>query len=171
MFHSSGYLSEPFTLAEGVAKMRAAAEQYAEEVAAYDGDVILFGHNHLQFCGEVAGKLLLNAGSCGLPCDYDTRAPYALLREESAGVAAELRRVEYDLSETIDATRNSDFYEKAKFWCEIHFLMLVQAKDYMYDFWQHLKTIDGYSGFPIPNDVWRRGIETFDIASLFSKSN
>jgi hypothetical protein len=166
MFHSSNYMrlhdTELFTFAEGIAKMQAAAEQHSDEMSGFEGDIVLFGHNHLQFCGECAGKMLLNPGSCGLPLDLDTRAPYALLRSENGGVAAELRRVEYDLSETITATHNSDFYNKAKFWCDMQFRMLEQGKDAISDFWRHMREMDGWRGFPIPNDIWRDGIATFE---------
>jgi predicted phosphodiesterase len=166
IFHSGGYMrlhdAEPLTFDEGIAKMRATAEEHSDEVSEFEGDIILFGHNHLQFCGECAGKLLLNPGSCGLPLDLDTRAPYALLRSENGGVTAELRRVEYDRGETITGTRNSDFYKKATFWCDIHIRMLEQAKDFTSDFWRHMRGIDGWSGFPIQNDIWRRGIATFE---------
>jgi predicted phosphodiesterase len=54
---------------------------------------LVFGHSHLQFERVAAnGVELVNAGSVGLPFDGDTRAAYALLRENGV----ELRRVAYD---------------------------------------------------------------------------
>ena len=80
-FHSGDYARKmersPFTIEEGMQDMQKTVEEYSDEVATYPGDICLYGHNHLQFSGSIAGKILLNPGSCGMPSDHDTHAPYA----------------------------------------------------------------------------------------------
>ena len=56
---------------------------------------VVFGHTHRSSIRNVVGdlKLLVNAGSVGLPYDGDPRASYVLLDEGRP----EIRRVEYDV--------------------------------------------------------------------------
>lgn len=61
--------------------------------------IVVFGHTHRPLIRSVAGKLklLINAGSVGLPYDGDPRASYLILD----GSAASIRRVEYDLDKEL----------------------------------------------------------------------
>jgi putative phosphoesterase len=64
-----------------------------ELLASTSEPVIVFGHSHLQFSREAAGRMLVNPGSVGLPLDGDPRAAYALW---DGGREFDLRRVDYD---------------------------------------------------------------------------
>ena len=61
-------------------------------------DVVVLGHTHRQLVHEVGGVTIVNPGSCGLPRDNPTGAPYALLdtatREVTLGrvTSADLER-------------------------------------------------------------------------------
>jgi len=56
---------------------------------------VVFGHSHLQFKRPGPhGTTLINPGSAGMPLDGDTRAAYALRRDDGE---FEFRRVEYDV--------------------------------------------------------------------------
>jgi predicted phosphodiesterase len=56
---------------------------------------VVFGHSHLQFKRPGPhGTTLINPGSAGMPLDGDTRAAYALRRDDGE---LEFRRVEYDV--------------------------------------------------------------------------
>ncbi len=70
-------------------------------------DIIAFGHTHAPFVKEVAEKLFVNTGSVGRPGDGDPRATYVLLTIESEQVAAEVKRVSYDLDRTVEAVYKS----------------------------------------------------------------
>lgn len=63
--------------------------------------VVVFGHTHRASVRSVAGKLklLINAGSVGLPYDGDRRASYLLLD----GSTPSIRRVEYDVDKELKA--------------------------------------------------------------------
>ncbi|NLE12324.1 MAG: metallophosphoesterase family protein [Clostridiales bacterium] len=166
-FHSGDYARKmersPFTVEEGWSAMRKAAEEYSDEVAAYPGDICLFGHNHLQYSGITAGKILLNPGSCGMPADYDTRAPYALLINDGDGVEIQLHRVEYDVEQTIREGLEFDGFPHARFWGRLRAATLKSASSIpMSRFWQHARAVGG-GIFPMENDLWRRAVETFEF--------
>lgn len=164
-FHSGDYARKmersPFTIEEGMCAMQKATEEYSDEVAAYPGDICLFGHNHLQYFGRVAGKTLLNPGSCGMPSDYDIRSPYALLSDTGGTVEIELHRVEYDVEQTIKAILEFNDFSHARFWGKLRAAILKLGSDIpMNRFWQHARAMGG-GIFPMENDVWRKTIETF----------
>jgi SAM-dependent methyltransferase/predicted phosphodiesterase len=164
-FHSSDYARKmelsPFTFEEGIRDMQKAAEEYSNEVSEYPGDICLFGHNHLQYLGNVAGKILLNPGSCGLLADYDVRAPYALLYDEGIDVRIELHRVEYDVEETIRAVLDFNGFPHARFWGNLRAAALKLGSDIpIHRFWQRAREIGG-GIFPMENDLWRKTIAAF----------
>lgn len=64
-------------------------------------DVYLFGHTHKAFMEATSGTLFLNPGSVGFPLDGDTRASYAILDLAKDPIEAKIRRIEYDVGETL----------------------------------------------------------------------
>ena len=62
---------------------------------------MLVGHTHLPMSRGAWTKVVLNPGSVGQPLDGDPRASYAVIED---GVA-EIRRVEYDVEETVVGIR------------------------------------------------------------------
>ena len=166
-FHSGDYARKmersPFTIEEGMRYMQSAADEYSHEVAAYPGDVCIFGHNHLQYSGGVARKTLLNPGSCGMPADYDIRAPYALINDAGDIVEMQLHRVEYDVKQTIDVILEFYGFPHAQFWGKLRAAVLKTGSDIpMSRFWQHAREIGG-GIFPMQNDIWRQTIEAFQF--------
>ena len=155
----------PFTFEEGLHAMQSAAAKHADAIAGHPGDICLFGHNHLQFLGKAAGKLLLNPGSCGLPLDYDTRAPYAILHDGGNEPRIELRRVEYDRNETIGAIRAFSGFPHAGFWGKLHIAALQSGSDIQTSrFWGHARKVGG-GKFPMENGAWREAVETFGLTA------
>jgi predicted phosphodiesterase len=67
--------------------------------------VVVFGHTHVPLVRETNGnpKLLINAGSVGLPYDGDPRASYLLLDEGRPMI----RRVEYNVERELKALSSS----------------------------------------------------------------
>ena len=64
-------------------------------LAGVSGTTVVFGHSHLQFRRPGPnGTELLNPGSVGMPLDGDSRAAYAVRRDDGE---FEFRRVEYDV--------------------------------------------------------------------------
>lgn len=66
----------------------------------FEANTIVCGHTHEQFIREVGVIEVVNPGSVGLPFDGDTRAAWALLREDGS---FELRRTEYDVERALVA--------------------------------------------------------------------
>ena len=101
-------------------------------------DVILHGHNHMQYAVEIDGVLYVNPGACGQPLDHDTRAPYTLLRYEDGKFTAEERRVAYDIESAIAACKASRFYQEADCWCELIFYGLRNGRGIERRLWEIL---------------------------------
>jgi putative phosphoesterase len=62
---------------------------------------LAFGHYHVAYMRRWRGLLLVDAGSCGLPRDEDTRASYAILTWQDDIWLPEHRRVKYDLKTVV----------------------------------------------------------------------
>ena len=80
-------------------------EELKKEVAEVRADFVLLGHTHLPMSRGAWTKVVLNPGSVGQPLDGDPRASYAVIQD---GVA-EIRRVEYDIEETVAGIREIGF--------------------------------------------------------------
>ncbi len=93
-------------------------------------DVVICGHNHMQYAVEVDGVLYCNPGSCGAPCDHRTGAPYTLLRYEDGAFTVDERRVEYDIARTVEEYRQSEVYQAAAPWCEMVIHAIETGRDY-----------------------------------------
>ncbi len=71
-----------------------------------DCDVLVFGHTHKPWVKEIAGVLMVNAGSVGKPKDGDPRAAWALLTiGAKQAIDVEIRRVTYDVAAMAEAIR------------------------------------------------------------------
>jgi predicted phosphodiesterase len=65
--------------------------------------VVVYGHIHRPYVRKVAGVVVANSGSVGLPHDGDRRASYLLLDDGEPSI----RRVEYDVDRELKALRSS----------------------------------------------------------------
>jgi hypothetical protein len=81
---------------------------------------VVFGHSHLQFRRGGSNETdLVNPGSVGMPLDGDTRAAWALRRENGE---LELRRTDYDVGPAVEKMREYD-------WGELVAQRLLNARD------------------------------------------
>jgi len=132
----------PFTHGEFLEQTASAAreesvrERVRRALAGIDAEAVIFGHNHLQWHGWFDGRLLIDAGSCGLPCDFDARAPYTILEVTASGLIAEDRRVAYDVEETMRRAEASGIYagSGADVWRDLVFKCLRESKDVFKEF-------------------------------------
>jgi len=60
-----------------------------------------FGHCHRPFVRTVVGRMVVNAGSVGIPFDGDPRPSYAVVDVEAGAMAVEIVRVAYDAEAAI----------------------------------------------------------------------
>lgn len=65
-------------------------------------DVLVCGHTHIPYVRKIGDKLLVNAGSVGLPKHGDPRAAYCII-ELNGGAEAKICYVEYDFESTASA--------------------------------------------------------------------
>jgi putative phosphoesterase len=86
------------------------ADFWARRLERVDAEVVCVGHTHEPYVLEVAGKLVVNPGSVGLPRDGDPRAAYAVVEDGRV----ELKRVEYPIAEALRPIEESTLPERAK---------------------------------------------------------
>ena len=124
---SEAYLASlPFNLqsevAEGLSLVHGSPRSHSEGLGTWTSDrkirtllegievsVLACAHTHRQMHRWIDGRQIVNVGSVGLPFNGDTRAQYALFTHEQGEWSVDLRRVEYDLEETIASYRSSGF--------------------------------------------------------------
>ena len=129
-----------------------------------DADVVAYGHVHLQGYGCNGNKLVINPGSCGMPLDFDSRAPYSLVEERDGHISVAERRIAYDINETIRVTETSSLYEQGEIWCELCILMLRTAKDYFGAMFETAGRIAGTKsekGQPFTDETWEEAYAVF----------
>lgn len=73
------------------------------------GDVLVCGHIHTPYARRLAGRWVINTGSVGHPFDGDPRASYVVLEAGDGGLHVQIRRVAYDVEETVKAAQKGDF--------------------------------------------------------------
>ncbi len=72
-------------------------------------DIILCGHSHCAFIGEVLGKKIFNAGSIGNSLDNDNRASYGILDFSNGQAKLINKRISYPVNEILKIARKNDF--------------------------------------------------------------
>jgi putative phosphoesterase len=78
-------------------------EGWRQRLEDVDADFVCVGHSHTQFCLDLGDSKVINPGSVGQPRDGDPRAAYCMIEDGKV----QMRRVEYDISETIGQMRSS----------------------------------------------------------------
>ena len=173
-FHSDYFrermTSTPFTHEEYLqfaAEEMRSCEDVMAEVRALPKAVHLFGHNHLQFHVEIEGRLFLNPGSCGFSLNSDTRAAYTILEitnKNRSVYSITERRVDYDLTEVLDAIEASGFAGDIPEWTPIMTKQLQIAFDCFAPFVNHMTSTAEKLGIEnhMDNAVWREAVSTYE---------
>lgn len=84
-------------------------EDIKEAIKDVKEDIILCGHSHCSFIGEVLGKKIFNVGSIGNSLDNDNRASYGILDFSNGHVELINRRVSYSVDEILEIAEKNDF--------------------------------------------------------------
>jgi len=84
-------------------------EEIKKAVNGVEEQVILCGHSHTSFIGEVYNKRIFNVGSVGNSLDGDNRISYGILEFAENGVNLVNRRISYPISEIIDMAIDNKF--------------------------------------------------------------
>jgi len=153
---------------ENIMETIAKDQQLQSDLMGIDENIILCGHSHIQWHATYDDKLIINAGSCGLPLDYDTSAAYTILEvnesnaEENYNVFEQ--RIQYDRKSLILRTKESSYYDYAKDWCDIVFKQLDTGRDEIFFFFEHANEIAlsiGEDRWPLTEFVWTQAIATW----------
>jgi predicted phosphodiesterase len=126
--------------------------------------IYIFGHSHLQWHVRLAGKLIINPGSCGFSADFDNRAKYTILDSSDGVFKIEERAVEYDVEQTIRQLRESSLYNAAPVWSDIMIEQLKTGRDHVSFFLNALKNFADpliETKHPFSNQVWRTAAEVW----------
>lgn len=91
-------------------------------------DYILCGHTHEQGKIEYNGKVVLNAGSVGIPTCSNGKAQFMLLKGEQGRWSYEFVSLEYDVEKVIADLHSSGLSEKAPYWCKVSESLLRTGK-------------------------------------------
>lgn len=137
-------------------------QQLLEQMKLVEADIIIFGHTHIQWNINLKGKTLINAGSCGVPLDFNSYAPYTILNIDSEGhVVVEERRVKYDVESLIEEVMESELFIHAEGWSRIIIDQLKHARDEISFFFRHaneVASMNNEHSWPISNDLWEKAI-------------
>lgn len=72
-----------------------------------NADILVYGHTHVPYRKEIAGKVFINAGSVGKPKDGDPRACLTILEITHNSVQHEFLKVPYGVEKVASAIRSS----------------------------------------------------------------
>lgn len=78
-------------------------------------DIIICGHSHCPFIGEVEGKKIFNTGSIGNSLDRDNSASYGILDFSDGNIKLINRRISYPIDEIIEIAEKNNFPYLSKY--------------------------------------------------------
>lgn len=166
-FHSSCYFermnASPFTHVEYLQYARESVLGNMEimtELEAFGKGVSAFGHNHLQWHMFLGDTLHVNPGSCGVPLDFNTDAPYSIIEYTGNRWTVTELRVPYDVGYAIDNLKSSSLYEDAKVWSDLIIESLTYAEERLAFFLHYVWKLNVANSpdslsWPVSNEIWR----------------
>lgn len=84
-------------------------EEIKKAIKGVNEAMILSGHSHTVYIGEMEDRIIFNVGSVGNPLDGDNRISYGILDFKQGGVQLENRRLTYPQKEIIKIAADRDF--------------------------------------------------------------
>ena len=91
-------------------------EEFDEELALMETDLMLCAHTHETFICEKDGKTIANGGCVGLPSKGQTGASFILLELIEGKWVPQLIRVDYDVEAVIREFHGSGFMDRGHVW-------------------------------------------------------
>jgi predicted phosphodiesterase len=82
-------------------------EELEQRLAGCEADLVIVGHTHVPLDRWVGGIHVVNLGSISNPVTAGLQATYAILEAGEKGYSVQVRRVDYDHEEVIEAIRQS----------------------------------------------------------------
>lgn len=84
-------------------------DEIKQAISDVNEQVILSGHSHISFIGEVDNKKIFNVGSVGNSLDGDNRISYGILSFRENKIKLVNRRISYPINEIIDIAIKNKF--------------------------------------------------------------
>jgi putative phosphoesterase len=84
-------------------------EILAKKMMTQDADLYIYSHIHRPYIRYINGKCIMNTGSVGLPFDGLKKSSYGIVDIKEGNFQTSIVRVGYDINQTIDQFRNSDY--------------------------------------------------------------
>lgn len=94
---------------------RVSTVEISKAIEGVDEQIILCGHSHVPFIGEVNGKRIVNAGSIGYSLDGDNRISYGILDVSDGNVEMINRRVSYPIDDLLGIAAERKFPNMDKY--------------------------------------------------------
>jgi predicted phosphodiesterase len=91
------------------------------------------GHTHRPLIRTHEGVLVVNAGSAGMPFDFDTRPSYAQIWWEQGHWQARIVRVDYDLAAAAKDFETSGFMQQGGPLAQLILIELLEAHSMLYN--------------------------------------
>lgn len=142
---------------------------FIEQIQKMKEDIFLFGHFHTQWHANIGDKLIINPGACGLPCDYQTTAPYTILERSCDRWVVQERRVFYDVEQAVLEFRKTEAYSNMNIWSELHIKVMQIGINAPILFLEHANAImekHGEHESVCPDWIWEEAILSFDMDTL-----
>lgn len=79
-----------------------------------EADLYIYAHIHRPYVRYINGKCIMNIGSVGLPFDGLRKASYAIVDLIEGSFQTSIVRVGYDINQTIEQFKQSDYPNKEK---------------------------------------------------------
>ncbi len=142
-------------------------EEFDEELAQMETNLMLCAHTHESFIAEKDGKTIVNGGCVGLP-DVSRKgyngATFALLELSEGKWIPQLMRVDYDVEAVIREFHESGFMDRGHVWAK------VVAKSLRTGQYYTLKSIDlvnqyvKETGLPFETEQhWQKAAEVLEL--------
>ena len=117
-------------------------DKLANHWKSIDEQVLVCAHTHRPLVRDVAGGLIVNVGSVGLPFNGDWRAQYAVFARDRDEWEVEFRQVEYDRDAFLDAYEKTGFLAEGGLTSTLLKMEVEQARPFLMPFLKWVERTD-----------------------------
>ena len=141
-------------------------EKTRETVENYSEKYILCGHSHVQGVVMDSDKLVLNAGSVGVPLNSVESSKYLILESDGSHWKYEFVTLPMDVDKVEAEIRESELMEFAPFWSRSVINVLRTGKISQGTVLSRAMEIDEYQSpwFLVPDECWEKALLEFGIS-------
>jgi putative phosphoesterase len=138
LFHGS-----PTSYQEGIGEWTS-DETLRDHLDSIEESVLVCAHTHRPLERRMAGGLVVNVGSVGLPFNGDPRAQYAIFEEDSDDWEVEFHQVPYDREPTLELYDSSGFLAEGGITASILRLEVEAARPFLVPFlkWTEIEEVE-----------------------------